>query len=93
MLFMYIHTHPVEKCMIDKPQETMKMMADMRAEAEKAKIKITGYSAPHEHTIYAIIEGNDIAALEKLLAPLTKWGDSNLIPIVSLQQMTEVTAQ
>jgi len=39
---MYIHTHPVEKCMIDKPQETMKMMAEMRAEAEKAKIKITG---------------------------------------------------
>lgn len=93
MLFMYIHTHPVEKCMIDKPQETMKMMAEMSAEAEKAKIKVTGYSAPHEHTIYAIIEANDIAALEKLLAPLTKWGDSSLIPIVSFQQVTEMKSQ
>jgi hypothetical protein len=89
---MYIHSHSVENCTIDKPQESLKLMAQMRAEAEKAKIKITGYGAPHEHTMYAIIEANDISALEKLLIPLTKWGEASLIPIVSFDQMTSVVA-
>ena len=93
MLFMYIHTHTVENCMIDKPQETKKMMTQMRAEAEKAGIKMTGYVAPYEHSIYSIMEANDIVALEKLLAPMTKWGDSSLIPIVSFEQMAEMTSQ
>ena len=88
MLFMYIHTHSVENCTIDKPQENMKMMSQMRAEADKVNIKITGYGAPHEHTMYAIIEANDMAALEKILAPMTKWGEANLIPILSAEQMT-----
>jgi hypothetical protein len=92
MLFMYIHVHSVENCLIDKPQETMRMMTQMRTEAEKAKIKITGYVAAHEHTIYAIIEANDIAALEKLLAPMTKWGESSLIPIISFEQTTAVAS-
>jgi hypothetical protein len=87
MLFVYIHTHSVENCTIDKPQESFKMMAQMQAEAAKANIKVTGYGAPHEHTMYAIIEANDIAALEKLLVPMTKWGDASLIPVVSFEQM------
>jgi hypothetical protein len=93
MLFMYIHTHSVENCTIDKPQETIKLMAQMREGAEKAKIKVTGYGAPHEHTMYAIIEANDIAALEKLLIPLTKWGEASLIPIVPFDQMTAMMPQ
>ncbi len=93
MLFMYIHTHSVENCTIDKPQENMKMMAQMKAEADKANIKITGYGAPHEHTMYAIIEANDIAALEKLLVPMTKWGDAALTPIVSFEQMSAMMPQ
>jgi hypothetical protein len=93
MLFVYIHTHSVENCMIDKPQETLKMMANMKEEAQKANIKVTGYSAPHEHTMYAIIETNDMAALEKLLIPLTKWGDASLIPVVSFEQASLALTQ
>ncbi len=86
MNFIYIHTHSPEKCLIDQPQETMKMMMKMREDAQKANIKIMGYSAPHEHTMYAVIEANDLAALENLLAPMTKWGDASLIPVVTFDQ-------
>jgi hypothetical protein len=88
MHFMYIHNHSVEKCLIDQPQETQKMLVKMREEAQKANVKITGFVAAHEHTIYAIIEADDLVALEKVLAPLTKWGDSSLIPVVPIQQAT-----
>jgi hypothetical protein len=93
MYFIYIHTHPVEKCLIDQPQETMKMMVKMREDALKANIKVTGFSAPHEHTMYAVIEANDLAALEALLAPMTKWGDATLIPVVSFEQATATMAR
>jgi hypothetical protein len=86
VFFMYIHTHSPENCMIDKPQELQKMATRMGEEAQKANIKFTGYSAPHEHTLYGIIEANDIAALENVLAPMTKWGDAALIPIMPMQQ-------
>jgi hypothetical protein len=82
MLFMYVHTHLVEQCLIDQPQEMLKQMGQMQAEAQKANIKITAYSAPHEHTIYSIIEADDLAVLERVLVPMTKWGDANLIPII-----------
>jgi hypothetical protein len=87
MLFMYIHTHSVENCTVDKPEESMKVLSQIQAEAKKANIKITGYGAPHEHTMYAIIEANDIAALERVLIPMTKWGEASLIPLISAEQM------
>ena len=90
MLFMYIHTHSVEKCLIDQPQQSAKMVAQMREEAQKANIKMTTYVAAHEHTIYAIIEANDIGALEKVLAPITKWGDASLIPVMPMEQALNV---
>jgi hypothetical protein len=86
MLFMYIHTHTAETCNIDKPQDALKLFSQILSEAEKAKIKITPYGAPHEHTMYAIVEANDIAVLEKILTPLTKWGEASLIPIMSYEQ-------
>ena len=86
MHFMYIHTHSPENCLIDKPQELAKMAGQMMEEAKKTNIKVTTYSAHHEHTIYAIIEADDLAALEKLLTPLTKWGDASLIPVLSVEQ-------
>jgi hypothetical protein len=72
--------------MIDKPQELTKMASQMMEEAKKANIKVTTYSAHHEHTIYAIIEADDLAALEKMLTPLTKWGEASLIPVLSMEQ-------
>ncbi len=88
MLFIYIHTHSVENCNIDKPQEAARMLAQIKAEADKANIKITGYGAPQEHTMYAIIEANDVAVLAKVLAPMTKWGEARLIPIITSEQMS-----
>ncbi len=90
MFFMYIHTHSVENCKIDKPEESMKLLAKIKTDAEKAQIKMTGYGALHEHTMYAIIEANDIVALEKVLAPLTKWGEATLIPVISAEQMASM---
>jgi muconolactone delta-isomerase len=86
MLFMYIHTHPLEKCVIDKPAEMKKMVAKAQEDVKKAGIKMTAYVAPHEHTQYIIFEAGDAVALERMLAPMTAWGTAKLVPIITLEQ-------
>jgi hypothetical protein len=86
MHFMYIHTHSPENCKIDKPQELVQMAGQIRETAKKANIKLTIYSAHHEHTIYALIEADNLAALEDMLIPLTKWGDASLIPVLPMEE-------
>ncbi len=86
MLFMYIHTHSPEKCVIDKPEQTAKMFADAQATAQKAGFKIVAsYTAPHQHTMFVVIDANDIVALEKALVPMTLWGDAELIPVAPME--------
>ncbi len=88
MLFMYIHTHSVEKCIADKPQETARIMSSVQEEAQKAGIKLQGiYIAAHEHTIYCILEADDVLKLERALHPMTLWGNARLIPIAAAQQL------
>jgi hypothetical protein len=83
MLFMYIHKHPVEKCMAEKLDEARQMYTKFLEGAAKAGVKpVATYTAGHEHTIFVIMEANDIAALEQLLTPMTVWGDARLIPIM-----------
>jgi uncharacterized protein with GYD domain len=82
MLFMYIHTHSPDKCLVDKPQEVGKMVTRVRQESKKAGIKVLGsYVAAHEHKIFTVLEADDLSALEKALAPMTMWGDARLIPV------------
>jgi uncharacterized protein with GYD domain len=88
MLFMYIHTHSVEKCLADKPEQTRKMVAQIQEASAKAGIKRLGtYVAAHEHAIYAIFEADDIAALETSLVPMTVWGNARLIPVMTMEQL------
>ena len=87
MLFMYVHTHPMEKCTATKMDENAKTFSKLQDEAKKAGIKIVGsYVAMHEHTMYLIFEASDLAPLEKCLIPLTTWGNARLIPVVSMEQ-------
>jgi uncharacterized protein with GYD domain len=87
MLFMYIHTHPLEKCVVDKPQEASKIAAQMRDEYKKAGVNMVAmYMAPHEHTFYMVLEANDVLALEKANTPMTLWGTARLIPITTMEQ-------
>jgi uncharacterized protein with GYD domain len=86
MLFMYIHTHSADKCLVDKPQEVSKIVTRVREESKKAGIKMLGsYVAAHEHTIFSVIEADDLSALERALAPMTMWGDARLIPVTSAE--------
>ena len=86
MLFMYIGTHPVDKCMADKPQEGLKLFSQVQEELKKAGVKTLGmYVAGHEHTTFAIFDANDILALERALVPFTMFGNARLIPVVSME--------
>ncbi len=88
MLFMYIHTHSVETCLADKPQEMTKIRSKVQEEAKKAGVKTIGsYVAAHEHTIFLILETDDVGALERALIPMTAWGNARLIPITTMEQM------
>ena len=87
MLFVYIHTHPVEMCPANKPQDMKKMVAKAQEDAKKAGIKMVGaYVAMHEHTTYIVFEASDLATLEKLLIPMTVQGTAKLVPVVTLEQ-------
>jgi uncharacterized protein with GYD domain len=87
MLFMYIHTHTVEKCLIEKPEESKKRLTKAQEATKKAGIKMLGgYMAPHEHTMFIIFDAPDIVALEKVLVPMTAWGDAQLIPVMTFEQ-------
>ena len=87
MLFMYIHTHPLDKCVANKPEEMKNMAAKAREGAEKAGVKMIGsYVAPHEHTSYIVFDAPDIMTLEKLLIPMALWGTARLIPVITLEQ-------
>ena len=88
MLFMYVHTHSVEKCVHDKPEEAKKMLAHMQEAYKKAGIKMLAtYMAPHEHTLFMVLEANDYSALDKANEPLTVWGTARLIPVTTLEQL------
>jgi uncharacterized protein with GYD domain len=88
MLFMYIHTHSIDKCLADKPEQARKMVAQIQEASAKTGIKRLGtYVAAHEHTIYGIFEADDIAALETALIPMTVWGNARLIPITTMEQL------
>ena len=87
---MYINTHSVDRCMIDKQAELAKMTAEMQAAATKAGVKIVGvYAAAHQHTVFAIMEANDLGPLELVLKPMTLWGDGELIPVMPMQQLIQ----
>ncbi len=87
MLFMYIHTHSPDACNIDKPAELAKMTSDVQAAMSKAGVKMIGaYAAPHQHTMFIVVDATDVAALERALVPMTLWGDAELIPVVSGEQ-------
>ncbi len=87
MLFIHIHTHSPEQCMLNKPEEAAKTVSAIQEEAQKAGVKFLGmYVAAHEHTLYSIIEADDIQKLERVLVPMTLWGNARLIPVVAAQQ-------
>jgi uncharacterized protein with GYD domain len=88
MLFMYIHTHPVEKCLVEKPEEIAKMQSRIQEGTKKAGVKTIGtYVAAHEHTIFVIFEADDVSALERALVPMTAWGTARLIPVTTPEQI------
>lgn len=47
MLFMYIHTHSVEKCTVNKPEENAKMFSKAEQDIKKAGGKIIGAYVRH----------------------------------------------
>ena len=87
MLFVYIHTHSADRCLADKPEQVGQMTSQVQEAIKQAGIKSLGtYVAAHEHTIYVIMEADDLAALEQALTPMTVWGDARLPPVISMQR-------
>ncbi|MFC1995599.1 DUF3303 family protein [Chloroflexota bacterium] len=90
MLFMYIHTHAVEKCLVDKLEEASKIVGQVQDATKRAGIKMIGpYIAAHEHTSFTIFDTDDLATLEHALVPLTIWGSGRMIPVTSMEQLLQ----
>ncbi len=88
MLFMYIHTHTPEKCLMTKTQETLRVFSAIREGFQKAGVKVVGACvAQHEHTVFWTLEANDIHELEMALTPFTLLGTARLIPVDKMVYM------
>lgn len=88
MLFMYIHTHTPEKCLIGKQQEMLRWTSEVREGFQKAGIKVVGaYVAQHEHTMFLTLEADNIHELEVALFPFTLLGTARLIPVDKMDYM------
>ena len=88
MLFMYIHTHAPDKCIVDQPKELLQLFSAVRVGFQNTGVKVVdAYSVPHEHTFYWLLDTDDIEHLEVALRPMTKMGTARLIPIVKQPYM------
>ena len=86
MLFMYIHTHTVDRCLAGKLEEGKKLRSEMLERFKKENVKVVSYySSPNEHTGFYIFDVSDNAALQRALYPLTTWGTARLIPVIANQ--------
>jgi hypothetical protein len=61
MLFMYIHTHSPENCLMGEVQKQLRLSSEVRENFQKAGITVTGaYVAQHEHTFWYLLEADNI---------------------------------
>lgn len=89
MQFMYIHTHTPERCMADKPPELRKLAEGVLASMNKAGVKVQAvYTAPHQHTMFIVLDANDLNALETALTPMTVWGDGESSQFFNRRRLT-----
>ncbi len=85
MLFIYIHTHPVDKCIADNEEKKLQLGSQLQGAFKEAGIKVLGnYAAPQEHTLFTIFETDNLEALNQALTPLTLWGSARMIPVISI---------
>ena len=85
MLFIYIHTHPLDKCIADNEEKKLQLGSQLQGAFKEAGIKVLGnYAAPQEHTLFTIFETDDFEALNEALTPLTTWGSARMIPVISI---------
>ena len=90
MLFMYIHTHPVEKCLADKPEEVQRLIAKLKEAIGKSGVKVLGaYGTSHEHTFFLVIDADNIEAIEQAMHPVLSWGNARLIPVTAIQGIAQ----
>ena len=83
MIFLAIHTHLPEKCIIDNPQKIKKFRASLsEEEAIKNGCRILSvYVSPTEHIAYIIFETNKHENMLSFLKPLIKLGITEIKPV------------
>ncbi len=83
MIFLAIHTHLPEKCIIDNPQKIKKFRAALsEEEAIKNGCRILNvYVSPTEHIAYIIFETNNHENMLGFLKPLIKLGITEIKPV------------
>tara|TARA_B100001971_G_scaffold181668_1_gene178496 strand:- start:562 stop:843 length:282 start_codon:yes stop_codon:yes gene_type:complete len=83
MIFLAIHTHLPENCIIDNPEEIKKFRAAL---SEEEAIKngcrlISVYVSPTEHVDYIIFETKEHENMLSFLKPLIKLGITEVKPV------------
>jgi uncharacterized protein with GYD domain len=82
MLFMYVHTHSLETCLVGEPELAKAMTDRMKEEAQNAGVKLVGpYMASQEHTVFAVLEGDDYDGIQRVVAPMAALGAAHLIAV------------
>ena len=88
MLFMYIHTHSSDNCIMVELEKQMQFSTKLRENFRLAGIQVKGaYVAQHEHTVWYVLDSDNIHELEVALLPFTRWGNARLIPVDTHEYM------
>ena len=83
MIFLAIHTHLPEKCIIDNP-EKVKKFRGVLSEKEAIKngcILINVYVSPTDHIAYIIFKAKEHNNMLNFLKPLIKLGVTKVKPV------------
>ncbi len=87
MLYLWIHSHSPERCLVTEPGKAREMMGGVFNAFEKVGIKVRGaYMAAPQHKSFMLVEVTDETSLMKLGAEPAftawlAWGQSEMIPV------------
>jgi len=87
MLFQIVHTHSLDKCPAQYPEQAKRLSTWWQSLKKTSGIKVlSGYVTPNDHTFYITVEADDYPTLARALGPLVGIGTGHISPALSLDQ-------
>ncbi len=85
MRFHIAHTHEPRDCIAHKPDEIKRVVKGLIDAAGEAGVKLVSVNvAIPSHTLYLIVEADEVTQLDAMMDPALEWGKSTITPVSDL---------